>query len=152
MERAGAFGVRRRFGLGIFRRRTLIRSPLALERFFIAFPRSPGGMVSGRRPMPEVVYFGVRQPSRCQPLQQRLRVHQITGAVAFREPLINRSQQFARLLHLAHGRADGGRGSGFSLVLTRTVIRRRRRSCEQDTCRSRKDQRERSALALSPQY
>jgi hypothetical protein len=36
----------------------LIGSPLALERFFIAFPRSPGGMVSGRRPMPEVVYFG----------------------------------------------------------------------------------------------
>ena len=32
--------------------------------------------------------------------EQRLRVHQTTGAVAFRKPSVNRSKQFARFPHL----------------------------------------------------
>jgi hypothetical protein len=34
-------------------------------------------------------------------LQQRLRIHQIARVEALRKPAIHRSQQFARLLHLA---------------------------------------------------
>ena len=41
------------------------------------------------------------KPSRHQLLQQRLRFLQIARVEALRKPPVNRSQQFARLLHLA---------------------------------------------------
>ena len=63
--------------------------------------------------------------SRPQLLQQRLRLLQIARVEAFREPPVNRSKQFARLLHLAlvapeaceaHG---GAEFPGFCLLLAR---------------------------------
>ena len=58
-----------------------------------------------------------------QLVEQRLRLLQIARVEAFREPAINRSQQFARLLHLAlvapeAGEAHGGAEfPGFGLLL-----------------------------------
>ena len=43
---------------------------------------------------------GIRTLHR-QLLQQRLRLFQVARVEALREPAVNRSQQFARLLHLA---------------------------------------------------
>src|ERR1700731_974605 len=66
-----------------------------------------------------------RARSRCQRVEQRLRLFQIACVEPFRKPPIHRSQQFARLLHLAlvapeaceaHG---GAEFPGFCLLLTR---------------------------------
>jgi hypothetical protein len=46
-----------------------------------------------------VGWFVRRTPSRAQLLQQRLRVPQIARIKPLRKPPVNRSQQFARLLH-----------------------------------------------------
>jgi hypothetical protein len=47
---------------------------------------------------------------RCQLLQQHLRLPQIARVVAFSEPAVHRSQQFARLLALAQIKGYSRRG------------------------------------------
>jgi hypothetical protein len=68
---------------------------------------------------------GLKRASRRQLLQQRLRLLQIARVEPLSEPPVNRSQQFARLLHLAlvapeackaHG---GAEFPGFGLLLAR---------------------------------
>ena len=60
LERGTAFGALLRFGPGPLRRRTLICSPPALERRFIASPRRLRAIVAGRRVTFEVAYARVR--------------------------------------------------------------------------------------------
>jgi hypothetical protein len=65
-------------------------------------------------------------------VQQRLRLLQIARVKPFGEPAVNRNKQFARLPHLVlvvPEVREARCGAEFPLVLTRTAIRRRRRSC-----------------------
>src|SRR5215467_8040760 len=81
-------------------------------------------MVAETKPLDEGALFVlVNRPLRRQLLQQRLRFFQITSVEPLSEPPINRSKQFARLLHLAlvapeareaHG---GAEFPGFGLLL-----------------------------------
>jgi hypothetical protein len=63
------------------------------------------------------------KPSRRQLLQQRLRFLQITRVEPFREPPLNRTKQFARLLRLALVTPEAGEAHcgaefrGFGLLL-----------------------------------
>jgi hypothetical protein len=84
-----------------------------------------GAIVARRRASLKVLYSrAYNKLLRPQLLQQRLRLLQIARVEPFREPPVNRSQQFARLLHLAlvapeaseaHG---GAEFPGFGLLLT----------------------------------
>src|SRR6476661_7720197 len=99
---APAFAASGCFGFGVFGRRPLIGSPPVLDRFFIASPGRLSGIVAGQRPRAEVSCSCASNRSlRRQLLQQRLRLFQIARLEPLSELPVNRSQQFARLLHLA---------------------------------------------------
>ena len=115
MELAWTFGASRRVPLWRVWHTALIRSPPALERLFIATPVGRGHGNCSKVETEVVQSCSSNKPLRRQLLQQRLRFFQIARVEPLRKPPVNRSQQFARLLHLAlvtpeareaHGGAD----------------------------------------------
>src|SRR5262249_13346702 len=57
-----------------------------------------------------------------QLLQQRLRVLQIARIEPFSEPAVDRSKQFARLLHLALGTPEAGEAHGGRRLLVKPSL------------------------------
>jgi hypothetical protein len=64
--------------------------------------------------------FGHAADSRRQLLQQSLRFLQIVRVEPLREPPVHRSEQVARLLHLALVAPEGGRGSALATTADNT--------------------------------
>ena len=105
LRRGTALGALRRFGSGVLRRRPLIGSLPALERLFIASTVGQRHRTRTTTQTKSGLFVLLNRPLlRHQLLQQRLRRLQIARVKPFSEPAVNRSEQFARLLHLPWSR------------------------------------------------